>query len=85
MPADTASGTYWLQSHHAFNIRVNDNVPKRDDFGDSQPFCAEGHGAFLYKDPKTNKYSTYIVLSDTIMLEMSNNGGGKAHVWRKSG
>ena len=81
-------GTYLLDSDHHFEVKIEEGKPSRSDFLRRDPYntawcCAEAK-AFILKDPNTGKTSTYVKLTETLMLECSHNSKGRVHLWRKS-
>ena len=78
-----SNGSYKLVSSHAFFIDVDDGRPTRPDFPGEQAYCHQWGNAFVLKDPGTGKWSTYVVASANVIVEFSNNGGGKIHLWKK--
>ena len=82
------NGVYQLDSQQTFEFKIEDGIPSRQDYTDADAnataWCCSQARSFILADPTLhNRISTYIQLTSSLVLECSNNGGGKVFLWRK--
>ena len=81
------NGEYILDSSHFFVLHIENGKPYRPDFRytDSQnrAFCCVDARAFILFDPTLSKTSTYVQVSENLIIELSHNRNGCVHMWRR--
>ena len=82
-------GEYVLDSNHPFSLFVDGGKPSRPDFAridwSNKAFCCVNAPAFMLQDPTKQKTSTYIQVSNNLIIEASHNRRGCVHLWRRRG
>jgi len=81
-------GSYALDSHHSYVLTISDGIPCRPDFvshdAANRAWCCVEAKSFCLSDPSLdNKVSTYIQVTDHLIVECSQNGRGKVFLWRR--
>ena len=82
-------GTYALVSQQEFVVTISEGVPSRPDFvrhtSDNRAWCCAEAKSFTLADPSfDNKISTFVQVSDSLLMDCSQNGKGKVFLWRRA-
>lgn len=82
-------GSYGLDSQQQFVVTISEGVPSRPDFVrhtlENRAWCCAEAKSFTLEDPSLgNKISTFVQVSDHLLLECSQNGKGKVFLWRRA-
>ena len=80
------NGEYHLDSNHPFVLHIENGRPRRPDFvltdWGNRAYCCPNARAFMLTDPSKGKTSTYVQVSNNLIIEVSHNRNGCVHLWR---
>ena len=88
LPERSFDGKYQLDSQRGFTLDIDNGIASRQDFKecDDHPgptlYCPESH-SFQLKDTTLGGRSTYIQVTQDLIMEFSPNSKGKIFLWRK--
>ena len=82
-----SNGEYVLDSNHPFVLHIENGKPYRPDFirhdWRNRAYCCTDARAFILTDPTKDKTSTYVQVSNDLIIEVSHNRNGCVHLWRR--
>ena len=81
-------GTYGLDSQQNFKLTITNGVPTREDFishdDNNKAWCCPDAKSFILEDPTLEKRkSTFVQVTDRLLVECSPNSQGKVFLWRR--
>ena len=77
------TGDFRISANHSHTLHIENGVPSREGFPESS--MCHSNGSFVIKDTtfSPQRFSTYVILTPDIIIEFTNNSGGKIWIWRR--